>query len=80
MEQIAIRAWGNSQGIRIPKKVLDEMNLKVSDILELEIENDAIILRKQFTHKTFEERLAEYNGEITICDYDWGEPAGREML
>ena len=80
MEQIAIRAWGNSQGIRIPKKVLDEMNLKVSDVLELEIENDAIILRKQFTHKTFEERLAEYNGEITICDYDWGEPAGREML
>ncbi|MBQ9613290.1 MAG: AbrB/MazE/SpoVT family DNA-binding domain-containing protein [Lachnospiraceae bacterium] len=80
MEQIAIRAWGNSQGIRIPKKVLDEMNLKVSDVLELEIENDAIILRKQFTHKTFEERLAEYNGEITICDYDWGEPVGREML
>ena len=23
MEQIEIRAWGNSQGIRIPKKVLE---------------------------------------------------------
>ncbi len=27
--------------------------------------NDSIVLRKQFVHKTFEERLAEYNGEIT---------------
>ena len=42
--------------------------------------NDSIVLRKQFVHKTFEERLAEYNGEITVCDFDWGEPAGREIL
>ncbi len=31
-------------------------------------------------HKSFEERLAEYNGEIAVCDFDWGEPVGREML
>ena len=34
-------------------------------------ENDST--RKQFVHKTFEERLAEYNGEISICDFGWGE-------
>ena len=37
-------------------------------------------LKKQFAHKTFEERLDEYNGEMTICDFDWGEPVGREVL
>ena len=42
--------------------------------------NDSIVLRKQFVHKTFEERLAEYNGEITVSDFDWGEPVGREIL
>ena len=31
-------------------------------------------------HKSFEERLAEYNGEISVCDFDWGEPMGRELL
>ncbi len=80
MEQVAIRAWGNSQGIRIPKDILNKMQLKVSDVLNIEIENDTIVLKKQFVHKTFEERLAGYNGEISVMDFDWGEPMGREML
>ncbi len=80
MDHVAIRAWGNSQGIRIPKDILDQMQLKISDVLDIEIENDAIVLRKQFVHKTFEERLAAYNGEISVCDFDWGEPVGREIL
>ncbi len=80
MEQVAIRTWGNSQGIRIPKDILNKMKLKTSDILEIEIEKDAIVLRKKFTHKTFEERLAEYGGEISVSEFDWGEPVGREIL
>jgi len=80
MERVAIRAWGNSQGIRIPKSILEKMDLKTSDILEIEVEGGVIILRKPFVHKTFEERLAEFNGEISVCDFDWGEPVGREIL
>ena len=80
MEQVAIRAWGNSQGIRIPKDILEMMQLKNSDILNIEVIDDAIVLRKQFVHKSFEERLAAYNGEISVCDFDWGEPVGREIL
>ena len=80
MEQVVIRSWGNSQGIRIPKNVLEKMQLKISDVLDLEIKDDTIVLRKQFVHKSFEERLADYNGEISVCDFDWGEPAGREIL
>ena len=33
-----------------------------------------------FEHKTFEERLAEYDGRIELYEYDWGEPVGRELL
>ena len=80
MEHVAIRSWGNSQGIRIPKDILEKMQLKVSDVLDLEIKDDTIVLRKQFVHKSFEERLAEYNGQISVCDFDWGDPAGREIL
>jgi antitoxin MazE len=80
MKQVTIRAWGNSQGIRLPKDVLDEMKLKVSDILEISVEDDKIVLSKQFRHKSFEERLAEYNGKLTIADFDWGEPKGKELL
>ncbi len=31
-------------------------------------------------HKSFEERLAEFGGEISICGFNRGNPAGREVL
>ena len=34
----------------------------------------------QFVHKSFEERLVEHNGEISVCDFDWGTPVGREEI
>ena len=80
MAQVAIRSWGNSQGIRIPKDILDRMDLKVSDVLNIEVEDDTIVLKKQFVHKSFEERLADYDGKISVCDFEWGEPVGREIL
>ena len=80
MDQVAIRAWGNSQGIRLNKDIMDKMDLKVSDVLDIEISDGTIILRKAFRHKTFEERLAEYDNEISVCDFEWGEPQGRELL
>lgn len=80
MEQVTVRSWGNSQGIRIPKEVLDKLDIRVTDILQLDIEQDSIVLRKTFKHRSFEERLAEYDGKITVVDFDWGEPVGKEML
>ena len=80
MDQVAIRSWGNSQGIRIPKEIMNRRGLKVSDILDIAVEKDTIIMKKSFVHRSFEDRLAEYDGKISVADFDWGEPAGREML
>ena len=79
-DQVTIKPWGNSLGIRIPKKVLEKLGLHISDTLQIEVIDDSIVLKKTFKHKTFEERVAEYNGEISICVYDWGEPVGKEIL
>ena len=79
-DQVAIKPWGNSLGIRIPKNILEKLGLHISDTLQIEVIDDSIVLKKTFKHKTFEERVAEYNGEISICDYDWGEPVGKEIL
>ena len=79
-DQVTLKAWGNSSGIRIPKQILELFNMKNEDVLQLETTEDAIVIRKAFRHKTFEERLSEYNGEISVAAYDWGEPKGREML
>ncbi len=80
MAQVTIRSWGNSQGIRLPKSILDKLGLTISDTLDIATENDTIVLKKSFAHKSFEERLSEYDGHISISDFDWGEPVGKEML
>jgi len=39
-----ISKWGNSQGLRFPKNILEELNLSVGDKIKLLIYNDKIIL------------------------------------
>ena len=75
-----LKTWGNSQGILLPKKLLASLNWNVSDPLELEVSDDELRIRKPFVHKSFEERLAAYAGQIEVCDFDWGEPAGKELM
>ena len=78
--QATIKPWGNSQGIRLSKSVLEQANIDVNDTVQIEVSENVIILRKVFRHRTFEERLAEYDGKMDVQAFDWGEPAGREML
>ena len=36
---VNIARWGNSQGLRIPKSILESMNLRENDRVELTCEN-----------------------------------------
>lgn len=42
---VTIRKIGNSEGVIIPKEVLDRLGLKTGDSLELQTENGGINLR-----------------------------------
>lgn len=78
--QSTVKPWGNSQGIRLSKSVLEEAGIEVNDTIQIEVRENTIILKKVFKHRTFEERLAEYDGKIDVQSFEWGEPAGREIL
>ena len=77
--QTQVKSWGNSQGIRISKEVLQEADIAVDDILDIKVSNGVIMLVKTFRHKTLEKRAAEYGGKLDLDgEFDWGEPVGRE--
>ncbi len=40
-----ISKWGNSQGLRFPKNIMQELNLKVGDKVELETKDGVIIIK-----------------------------------
>ena len=77
--QTQVKAWGNSQGIRISKEVLKEADVAVDDILDVKVSNGVIMLVKPFRHKTLEERAAAYDGRLVLDgEFDWRKPVGRE--
>ena len=42
-----IQKWGNSQGIRSPKLILDKLGILENDEVELTTEDDQIIIKKR---------------------------------
>ena len=78
--EVQVREWGNSQGIRFPRAVLQEAGIAVNDKLTVEVKNGQIILHKAFRHRTLEERIMDSGCEISgIGELDWGEPLGSEV-
>ena len=74
-----VKTWGNSQGIRLSKELLDLAGIKLNDILNIELLDGNIVLKKAYKHKTLEERAEEYGGKLgPYEEFDWGEPVGRE--
>ena len=55
-----LQKWGNSNGIRIPKQILIDLDIKVNDKLLISSVNDEIIIKKDKKHKTLKDRLEEF--------------------
>lgn len=75
-----VKAWGNSQGIRLSKELLALAGIKNNDVLEIEVIEGGIVLKKAGKkHRTLEERAAEFGGRLgPYEEFDWGDPEGRE--
>lgn len=72
--------WGNSQGIIIPKKVLQDSGIHLNEKVNLSSQDGRITIEKVFRHKTLEERATEFGGTLgPVEEYDWGEPEWREV-
>lgn len=39
-----ISKWGNSQGLRLPKDIVNNLHLMVGDVVNIFVENDKVII------------------------------------
>jgi antitoxin MazE len=83
-----IQKWGNSNALRIPKAMLEELSLRENDRVELVREGNAIVIKKAAspTHKTLAERLTAFYGKpveeisrLESEELDWGQGEGDEV-
>ena len=66
-----ISKWGNGQGIRLPKTLLELLKWENNDKLEIIVENENIRIKKVL--------FANYEKEYQTQEIDWGEPEGKEI-
>ena len=74
-----IQKRGNSQGIRIPKFLLDALNWTGSERLVVSAEDDKIVIERAEKRKNIKELFADYHEEYTPIEIDWGGPVGEEV-
>jgi antitoxin MazE len=75
-----IQKWGNSQGIRLPKIILDDLNITEGEEVELFVQNSTIIIKpSKKKRKTIQELFADYDGDYVPQEIDWGKPVGDEV-
>ena len=65
MTQAVITKWGNSHALRIPSKILKDLDISCNDKVYLETSEDRIIITKKPAPKkgTLEYLFKDYSGE-----------------
>lgn len=74
-----IQKWGNSQGIRIPKTILDTVNWTENEEIIILIQGKKIVIEKAKNRKNIKELFKDYKGKYEPTEIDWGEPVGDEI-
>lgn len=71
--------WGNSLAVRIPKYMVEALNLRANDALEVSVENGKLVMeRVQALPELSLSQLLEEVTELPEPEVDWGRPVGDE--
>ena len=76
----SIGQWGNSLAVRLPKHVVQALNLKVNDRLKIKEEAGKIILEPltELPELSLDELLSQITDEPEP-EIDWGKSEGEEV-
>lgn len=78
MIQLPVKQWGNSHAIRLPKSLLEALEVEKDDELNVEIINHSVVLTKAEKELTFDELFKDYNKEKFTTDIQNISPIGNE--
>lgn len=74
-----IVGWGNSQALRVPKAILDELQIREGDEVEMIVENGHLMVKPVDPKLTLESLVAAITPENRHKEIDWGKPVGNEV-
>jgi antitoxin MazE len=77
-----IQKWGNSQGLRLGKQVLEEARIAVGDSVDVAARDGVIViapLKRIRGKQSLQELVSRIPRNYKTRELDWGKPRGREV-
>ena len=74
-----VAKWGNSLAVRLPKHIVEEINLEEGSSISISVKEKNIVIALKRKKYTLDELLAGANAEDFEGELDWGEPVGEEI-
>jgi antitoxin MazE len=76
-----VQKWGNGQGLRLTKRVLEDARISVGDAVDITVRDGAIIVapvRRKRGAVSLQELVSHIPKNYKAEEMAWGEPVGRE--
>ena len=77
-----IQKWGNSQGLRLAKQILEDACISVGDDVEVAVREGMIVIapvRRIRGRQSLQELVARIPKNYKPEETDWGKPVGNEV-
>lgn len=77
-----IQKWGNSQGVRIPRYLLDAVSWSDHESVDIAVEEGRLIIKKATAavkRRSINELFDDYDGGYAPEEIDWGSTVGKEI-
>jgi antitoxin MazE len=77
-----IQRWGNSQGLRLARQVLEDACISVGDDVDVAARDGMIVIapvRRVRGRVSLQELVSRIPEDCKVEETDWGEPVGKEV-
>jgi antitoxin MazE len=77
-----VQKWGNSQGLRFSKAILEEAHINVGDQVNISVKKGQIIVEpvtKVRGKYDLRELVSKMPKNYQVEELDWGKPTGKEV-
>jgi antitoxin MazE len=77
-----IQRWGNSQGLRLAKQVLEDAHISVGDDVDVTARDGLIVVapaRRVRGKRSLQDLVSRIPKDRKSEEIDWGQPVGKEV-
>lgn len=77
-----VQKWGNSQGLRLSKELLSEVDISIGDAVDVAVHDGVLVVRPRRRVRgalDLEELVSSIPKDYRPGEPDWGSPVGDEV-